>query len=223
MKLSFERILIGFFVSIIAGVILLGVANYNNSKSYFTSSRWVDHTNEVLKETTKTLSTLQDIGIRGFITTGDSTLLESYLNASKALPQQLEYLQEITKDNPTQRVRMDSLDAYAQQRIAMAQKYLSIYDHGKLDKSALSAFTLESRLNMNHIRKVTGEINRAEEELLKVRKAKAEKSRRAVDISIALVFGVIALLLAVLMAAIINYFDTRKKYEKSIIQLNTDL
>ena len=223
MKLSFEKILIGFFLAIITGVILLGIVNYNNNKSYYTSSRWVDHTNEVLKETTKTLSTLQDMGIRGFITTGDSTMLESYLNASKTLPQQIDHLKEITSDNPPQLGRMDSLDAYARQRIALTQKYLTIYNEGGLDNSALSAFTLESRANMNHIRKITTEINKSEEELLTLRKANAEKSRKDVDISIALVFGVIALLLAVLMAAIISYFDTRKSYEKSIIQLNTDL
>ena len=89
MNLSFERTLIGFFVVIIAAVIFLGIVNYHNNKSYYESLRQVDHTNEVLLLNAKTYTSIQDFGIRGYITTGDSSLLDPYLNAVKTLPSRL--------------------------------------------------------------------------------------------------------------------------------------
>jgi signal transduction histidine kinase len=223
MKLSFERIFIGFFTVIIVAVIALGAINYHNNKSYYESARWVAHTNEVLKESAQTLSTLQDMGIRSYITTGDSTMLESYLNANKNIVAQIDSLKESTKDNREQQRMVDSLDKFVGQRIAITKNYLALYNEKKIDSQALSAFTLESRANMNDIRKITSEINNREEALLKSRKEKAEKDKQDFDLSISLVFALIALLLAACLAAIIYYFNTRKKFEKNILALNQAL
>jgi signal transduction histidine kinase len=223
MKLSFERILIGFFLVIILAVILLGVVNYHNNKSYYESARQVDHTNEVLKLNAKTLSTIQDLAIRGYITTGDSSLLEPYYNALKNMAPRIAQLKELTSDNAEQQRRVDSLRIYANQRLALITRYMGLYNEQKLDAATLDAFTTASRVSMIPVRRITDAIANAEEELLKARIGKTEKDKSDFDFSISLVFGVIAVLLAACMMTVIYYIDVRKKFEKNILQLNTDL
>ncbi|MCW3125188.1 MAG: histidine kinase [Bacteroidetes bacterium] len=223
MKLSFERSLIGFFLIIIVAIVLLGAVNYRNNKSYYESSREVDHTNEVLKLNAKTLSTIQELAVRSYITTGDPALLEPYHNAIKNLVPRITHLKELTKDNADQQKRIDSLRIYADAREALVKKYLALYENHKLDAQALDDFTTASRLSFVPIRRIGAEIAQTEESFLASRKEKTESDKRKFDFSIALVFGVIALLLAACMVAVIYYITVRKKFEKNILQLNTDL
>ena len=223
MKLSFEKALVGFFLFIITAVILLGIGNYNNNKAYYESSQWVDRTNDVLKESSKTLSTLQDMVVRGYLTTGDSVLLDSYITANRNLPNHLSHLRELLKDNEEQTRRLDTLSMLAAQRQGLIQKYLAIYSDHKLGKEALSDFTIRGKLNMDHIHEMVSKIDNAEEALLKSRKIKTAKDKHDFDLSLFLVFAVITLLLAACLITVSHYINSIKKSERDILALNTEL
>lgn len=223
MKLSFEKIFIFFFLLVIAGVIILGVVNFNANRSYFESSAWVDHTNEVIKESEMTLSTLQDLGIRVYLSTGDSSALDQYHNAEKVLIPHLEHLKSLTRDNSSQVVRIDSLTMLAMNRLTISQKYIGLADQKPLDNNALQLYTKEVKANMNRIRANISDIINTEEGLLKVRKAETQKNRDHFNLSVALIFTEIVLLLIGTLVSVIFYLHHRKKYEKSILLLNADL
>src|SRR5665213_3082548 len=138
MKYSFERIFILFFLIVIVGVVILGIVNYNANRSYFESTGWVEHTNEVMRGSTLVLSTLQDMGVRGYITTGDTSFLENYHNAEKVLMPRMDALQALTRDNKSQQERVDSLRAYAMARIAISQKYIALTEQKKINDAALA-------------------------------------------------------------------------------------
>lgn len=223
MKFTFERIFTVFFLIVIVGVIVLGTINYNANKSYFESNEWVEHTNEVIQQSTLVLSTLQDMGIRGFITTGDTSFLETYHHAEKVLKPRLDSLRALTRDNQAQLSRVDSLEYYAMTRLALCEKYINLADGKKIDEASLATFTVESRDNMNHIRASIAEIVQVEQTLLKNRKLATEKSRHDFNLSVALIFTEIVLLLIVTFISMSLYFYHRKKYEKNILSLNSDL
>ena len=223
MKLSFEKIFIFFFLLVIAGVIILGVVNFNANKSYFESSAWVDHTNEVIKESEMTLSTLQDMGIRIYLSTGDSSALDQYHNAEKVLTPRLDRLKILTKDNLSQRVRVDSLTILAMNRLAISKKYIRLSTQKPLDNNTLQLYTREAKANMNHIRTNISDIINTEEALLTVRKAETQKNRDHFNLSVALIFTEIVLLLIGTLVSVIFYLHHRKKFEKNILLLNADL
>lgn len=223
MRFSLERIFILFFLIAIIGVVVLGFVNFNSNKSYFESTEWVEHTNEVIKESAMALSNLQDIGVRGYITTGDSTFLESYHNAQKLLAPRLDTLKALTWDNHEQSARIDTLTLYAMERVHLAQKYIALAAGKKIDDRLLADFTRESKANMTKIRSTIAEIISVEKELLKSRKATTIQSRNDFNLSVALIFAEIVLLLVVTFVTMIYYLSRRKKYEREILALNADL
>ena len=223
MKFSFERIFVIFFLIVIIGVVSLGIINFNANRSYFESTEWIEHTDEVIKESTMVLSTLQDMGVRGFITTGDSSFLENFNNAQKIIIPELDTLQLHTADNMTQQQRIDSLRYYAMARLNICRKYIAIAAAKKLDQTALDTFTKETKSNMNHIRATISDIILVEQGLLKKRKESNEQSRHDFNMSVALIFTEIVLLLIVTFISLVLYLYHRNKSEQNILKLNADL
>jgi len=223
MKITFERIIIIFFFIAIVGVVVLGFVNFNANKNYFESTEWVEHTNEVIKNTAMTLSNLQDMGVRGYLTTRDTTFLESYRNAEQAVMPRIDSLHQLASDNPLQSSRMDSLRAYAVARQAICRKYIALADRQQIDSQALNNFTQESRQNMASIRTLTAAIIQEEESLLKNRKIITADNRSDFNLSVALIFGEIVLLLTVTFITMIYFLRRRKKNEQLILALNADL
>lgn len=68
------------------------------------TTRWVDHTYEVIDVANTALSGLVDMetGYRGYLVTGDEDFLEPYRQGTSASLAALEELQELTSDNPEQ-------------------------------------------------------------------------------------------------------------------------
>ncbi len=223
MRISFEKVLIGFFVFITIAVIGLGILNYQSNRSYHRSAAAVNHTNEVLKLNAKALSTVQDLAVRSYITTGDSTLLTAYRTASGSFSEYIRELSELTRDNPQQQKLIDSLTYYTSRRSALSQQYLTMYKAHPLSDSDLLRYTTESRGGMTVIKRLSGQIAQNEEDLLLTRKILTRVSRERFDTSVTLIFAAIVLLLIACTAAVIYYIRQRKTFEYNITQLNNDL
>ncbi|MBS1625879.1 MAG: CHASE3 domain-containing protein [Bacteroidetes bacterium] len=223
MRLSFEKVLIGFFVFITLAVIGLGILNYRSNISYYQASTAVNHTNDVLKLNTKTLATIQDLTVRGYIAGGDSSLLPAYRQARQNYPIYLAQLRTLTADNPAQLVLIDSLTRYTQLRDALASRYLGVYMAHHLTDSVLAMYIAASRSSMIASRQVSARIAANEEKLLAERKALTQLHHSRLDISVALVFAVIVVLLMGCTVAVVHYIRQRKSFEKNIVKLNIDL
>lgn len=223
MKISFERILIIFFLITIVGVVALGIVNFRANRSYFESTEWVEHTSDVIVQSTKLLSTLQDMGVRGYITTGDSSLLEPYNNAASTFMLRFDSLQAQTRDNKAQLNRIYALKNLAIERAFISKKYIDLFDSNKIDPPAIKAFGKESKANMDKIRSSIADIVSEEQQLLNLRKKANEQSRHNFNTSVALIFSEIALLLIVTFISFVLYLYRRNKYEEKILKLNTEL
>ena len=76
---------------------------------------------------------------------------------------------------------------------------------------------------MNHIRSTISDIILVEQGLLKKRKESNEQSRHDFNMSVALIFTEIVLLLIVTFISLVLYLYHRKKSEQNILSLNADL
>src|ERR1041384_355812 len=83
MKNNFRRnLLIGFNASLII-LLVSSVASYLSISNLLESSKWVNHTNEVLIELENIRGALVDAetGQRGYLLTGDQVFLAPYIDA----------------------------------------------------------------------------------------------------------------------------------------------
>ncbi len=94
------------------------------------SARWVDHTDMILGQLEALTGSIVDIGdaVRGYLLSGDRTLLVPSDVAVPAARRQLSDLRELTRDNPLQQSRLDSLDQLLTRRLDVAQALVALRD-----------------------------------------------------------------------------------------------
>ncbi|MCX5743239.1 MAG: response regulator [Proteobacteria bacterium] len=103
---------------------MLAVVSRQSTLSRAASTRALGHTQLVQHQLSDVLSDLQDAetGQRGFLLTGQETLLEPYNAALTSLPSALATLRQLTADNPDQQHNIDLLAPAVTQRLdVMAQ------------------------------------------------------------------------------------------------------
>jgi hypothetical protein len=100
-------------------VLILGVITFDGIRRGRESRALVTHSRDVIERAQSTLSALQDAetGERGFIITGEPRYLEPYDNGVKALATDTTGLRALTRDNPAQQKRIDSLDVLCDARV----------------------------------------------------------------------------------------------------------
>src|SRR4051794_34534376 len=124
---------IGFGISIlilIASSLLAYYSIYNLKKK----AGWVNHTNIVLQQSEKVMSQLKDAetGQRGFLLTGSDFFLKPYFSATENVFRSLDTLEQLTRDNPKQQKRCDSLRVLIKKRLDKLEKLIQTQRAGNL-------------------------------------------------------------------------------------------
>ncbi len=99
------RKLLGRNVGLPLGVGVLSAVFFILLISYLLSAiQWVEHTDRVINNTNRSmkLSIDMETGMRGFLLTGDQHFLDPYEVAKPLLTAELQGLQALVEDNPTQ-------------------------------------------------------------------------------------------------------------------------
>jgi len=102
MKLSAK--MAGGFGIVLALMAIVSMVVYNSIHSLVDSSKWVNHTYEVIRNAESVGAAMVDMetGQRGFMITGKDEYLEPYNNGQKVFDQLIIKGQELTSDNQTQ-------------------------------------------------------------------------------------------------------------------------
>jgi CHASE3 domain sensor protein len=111
--------IVGFALAAVL-LVVAGGAAYHRLVELREANREVEHTLAVQTNLARVLSLVTDAetGQRGFLLTGDASYLEPYDTASARLPQQLEQIRRLTRDNPRQQERIATLETLSQQKLA---------------------------------------------------------------------------------------------------------
>jgi CheY-like chemotaxis protein len=185
--------------------ISIGWLVYQNMTAEKESDYWVSHSHDVIHGLDALLSRLIDAetGQRGFIITGDNAYLEPYNNALANIQKQQKLLRDLTKDNPLQQKRLDSLDLLIDKKLVELKTTI---DTRKSRGFQITALIVEGHLGkplMDEIRKVLSETQDNEQQLLQQR-THTQEGQSAKTTKIIAAGGTVCLLLLITVYFLLN-------------------
>src|SRR5262245_19528526 len=187
-------------------IVMIGVLTFLARRQATKSRQGVDHTYAVMQATSRTRSDIQDAetGQRGFLLTGDESYLAPYHNALTALRTDSVELREVTRDNPVQQYRLDTLSFLIGERLAALSQGIDVRRTEGAAAAAGSVRNDEGQRLMNEIRRYLTEIDADERVVLNHRTITVERWRDS--LAWGTIFGTLA---SALVAVFINMLLTR--------------
>jgi PAS domain S-box-containing protein len=218
MNRHFRFKLAGLFVFIIASLVWLVVVSFKNYERFADAQYWVTHTHEVISESEKIISVIKDFesGNRGYVITRDSSFLEFNMEARPVLDSHIDLLKGLTRDNPVQQVRIDSLIKLVEKRIAVSQQAALLSSQGNGEAARQLIAKGQGRILMNQIRELISEIQEDEQQLLLHRQQANIKSERNFRITLGAVAVVMMLVTVVAFLLISNHLIYKQKAEDEL-------
>ena len=197
MILNFYQKLTTLFLVFFIGIGVIGFLAFRNNIAFAKSTKWVEHTQQVLDESEKIFSLTQSIanGERGYIITGDSDFLQPYINAHEKIFLQIGKLKSLTADNPIQQVRIDSISLFAQKRVGVTAGIVEAMNHDKKEEAIQAVVSKEGKNYGQKVRELITELQADENNLLKVRKASNESQMEVFNRTLWGLFGGLLMLL----------------------------
>ncbi len=178
-------------------IIILGVTVYETNQVIKTG-RWITNTQEVLGSSKRilTLALDNESRFRGYILTGQETLVEPLKGSQKEIYSGLDNLKKFTKNNPALRARIDSLSFYLDQRIAFTNFSIKNYETNSIDAVSKMVETSEGKLYTNRIRLLVEEVQDAENNsLIQYRNANNESVINLQRVLLLIIAGIVLLLI----------------------------
>jgi len=164
---------IGFGLSLFI-LIVSSIASYSSIQSLLSSARQVDHTDSVINRLELALSTLKDAetGQRGYLLTGDTTYLRPYNGAEERALIQVNDVQRMTMDNPTQTQNAKELYEIISQRLSILQQLID----SKRESNLINLADLKKgQGSMEEARRVVARMQAEEHRQMEERVKKMEK------------------------------------------------
>jgi methyl-accepting chemotaxis protein len=108
-----RRIALGF-AACFASLLLIGGIVYSDMRTLVEESQWVTHTHDVIETLGEVFSSTreQELGMRGYLLTGNDEFLGAYRNGHAALPGALEKLSGLIADNDVQSQRLREMQTH---------------------------------------------------------------------------------------------------------------
>lgn len=114
---------LGLALAFMAGI---GIASYRSTMRLVENNVWVTHTQVVLGEADLLLAGLAqtESSGRGYALTGDSGFVDQFETAAGRIAENQKSLRELTRDNPVQQRRLDSLGPMIDRRFAILREVM---------------------------------------------------------------------------------------------------
>jgi signal transduction histidine kinase/CheY-like chemotaxis protein/CHASE3 domain sensor protein len=193
------KTLIGFLLAVVA-VAIIALLSYQSLQATAASAANLSQTIEVLGHLEGLLSTLKDAetGQRGFLLTGEESYLVPYTDAKDALPEEFKAMRALLAAWPEQRRRLDALESTANLKMAELESTIVARRAGKPDVALNIVRTDRGKIYMDRMRAEVSEMETAERQLIAQR---AQESRNAATVSLAVTLGGSGVLIFLIAAA----------------------
>ena len=194
-----RKIALGFAVSFVL-LLVIGAVAYRSTETLTATSRWVDHTNVVLKNLAnlKALLTEAETRQRGYLITGDAVTLDPYNVAVEAVPAVVKELRTLTADNHAQQDRLDEIEPLIAAKLGTLKRGIEARRADGASGTGMIAAVSEGRQLMDEIRKVVARMEGMEQDLLATRSNEAATMTAFSQATI--LYGTIACLVFVTLA-----------------------
>ena len=226
MKITIQKRLLIFSIILLAINGFLGYAAFKSHQKHETEELNENEAELVISELTSISSLGKDIVIasRGFVITNDSVCLEPLYNAEQTIFLSIAKLKQLTRDDPAQQKRIDSLNFYMSKRLAFSLQVIELRKKKGLsfaiaDISANRGWHYNSRIS-----KIVNSINDAENK--KLTEHSNERNEAALGWFTALMFvlmTVFTILLLISLGKNIQQNKDREKREAELVIANKEL
>ena len=175
MKVYYERKILGGFFLALSILTLLGVYSYRNSRDSMATSQVVSHTNEVLYHIEKLHSAHLKIEAEliRYSINADTSFIPFFKKNIDDATEHFMTLTDFTKDNPSHRLRLDSIRILGRKKVDFVNNVIQARLHSLDSVRKLIPSPYNTSL-VTGINQVVEEMQRAEKELLHQRMAAHE-------------------------------------------------
>lgn len=174
-----RRIALGF-AACFAALILVGGIVFNDMQTLVEESRWVTHTHDVIETLSEVFTGAreQELGMRGFLLTGNDEFLEAYRVGQALLPPALDKLTHLVADNDAQTQRLQEMKTHTVTLTERWQGLIREYEEKGFESARNRFATRTTKSEMDKVRAQVKVMMEAEYQLLRTR---AEARERAVQ------------------------------------------
>jgi len=220
-----------FYYFAIVLIALFSAFFYYNSLEVQSTEKQVNHTNSIINKNSEILLDIVNIetGMRGFILTNKDEFLRPYYQSHQKINQNIAILQMLTKENPSQQVRIKKLKKLIAQRIELATSLIENKNQNQNNKAFEMKTLLHGRELMDSIRNNIDTINREEIGLLNKQKQENSNSINTSNILLILFFVLVLTILVFIYYIFKNYHKINlelisfNKYQKEASQYSLSL
>lgn len=181
MNVSIEKkIIAGFSVAVALLLFVAGAAAWN-ARRFDDTFRQVDHTHDVLSMLEQTLIGVLSMqtSTRGFVLTGNESMLNPYRGGIKVVADSLQQLQTLTQDNPQQEQRLARLEPLVASASEIMQARIATRRERGAESMGDAGGLLAGQEAVEQIRAVILEMERDERLLLDERVASTRAAARS--------------------------------------------
>lgn len=149
---------------------LSGISYWNTAKLDKTA-QGVEHSQAVLRTMKDITENLKDCetGQRGFIITGEDRYLDPYKAGKDVVEKSVSAVRELTKDNPKQQERLDALKPLIASKLEELKETIDLRKEKGFDAAQKVVLTDKGKKVMDDIRKVMGDMEKEERDLMQTR------------------------------------------------------
>jgi PAS domain S-box-containing protein len=126
------------------------------------SLQWVDHTDQVLDQSARLLKLLVDVetGMRGYLATGDETLLQPYLEGTMRFDSEYHTLYRLVDDDSSQKQRLEDVGAGYAAWVGYTNQAIALRRTGRADGAFYES--LQGKRGMDALREQISEFQGVE-------------------------------------------------------------
>ena len=159
---------------------LLSASDYWSTRTFLVTSEEVNHAHEVVEQLDHLLAEMTDAetGQRGYLITGSVRYLAPYERATARIADTLHAIRVLSADGSAEEERLNRLVPQVASRLAIMRETMDLYDREGLAAARQHVLTDRGKTVMDDIRKLVGEMDRAERMVLLDRGAYAHASAR---------------------------------------------
>ena len=178
MKINLEKKSYILFLIIAFTLLAILAMFYYNTNKMKSTSELVEHTQDVLHVSDNILLDVLNIetGSRGYLLSKNDIFLEPFNNAILTINSNLGKLENLIRDNSSQRIRVAKLKIKVIERVLFSNHLIEIRRHNDLVTTEKLMSNGQVKLLTDNVRSIITEINAEEFRLLKIRKNENKKS-----------------------------------------------
>jgi len=215
MKIKKDDFSMSFFIVFII-LLLITTFSVKNIYELNNNSKSVVHTYEVKIALINNLSLLKDVetNARGFALTGNRDFLESIALTKSEIQKNILNLQLLLKDNPNKLLILESLKKLIDLRIAESSKLINARDRLGLNEAIKIISTQRGKEIMDDIRKISNNMEKAEDTFL------IERNKIATDsYFLAQIFAVAGSIISIFFTLLLIILNKKSlKLKKNLLQ-----